>query len=181
MKILISAILALFLVGCSSESKEETQDTSTQSITQSAKELKSEAEQEAQEPKEEVVEKAQEAKEAVSQKTQEAKEAVSQKTQEVKEAVVAKTKEIEEAVTAPKVDAAKMYQVCAACHGPDASKPALGKSQIIKGWDAKKIADSLHGYKDGTYGGAMKGIMVGQVSKLSEDEIEALAEYISKL
>lgn len=170
MKILISAILALFLVGCSSESKEETQDTSTQSITQSAKELKSEAEQEAQEPKEEVVEKAQEAKEAVSQKTQ-----------EVKEAVVAKTKEIEEAVTAPKVDAAKMYQVCAACHGPDASKPALGKSQIIKGWDAKKIADSLHGYKDGTYGGAMKGIMVGQVSKLSEDEIEALAEYISKL
>ena len=170
MKILISAILALFLVGCSSESKEETQDTSTQSITQSAKELKSEAEQEAQEPKEEVVEKAQEVKEAVSQKTQ-----------EVKEVVVAKTKEIEEAVTAPKVDAAKMYQVCAACHGPDASKPALGKSQIIKGWDAKKIADSLHGYKDGTYGGAMKGIMVGQVSKLSEDEIEALAEYISKL
>lgn len=170
MKILISTILALFLVGCSSESKEETQDTSTQSITQSAKELKSEAEQEAQEPKEEVVEKAQEVKEVVSQKTQ-----------EVKEAVVAKTKEIEEAVTAPKVDAAKMYQVCAACHGPDASKPALGKSQIIKGWDAKKIADSLHGYKDGTYGGAMKGIMVGQVSKLSEDEIEALAEYISKL
>ncbi|MDD5400965.1 MAG: c-type cytochrome [Sulfurimonas sp.] len=79
------------------------------------------------------------------------------------------------------MDGATIYQVCAGCHGEDASKAALGKSQIIKGWDAKKIADALNGYKNNTYGGAMKGLMAGQVSKLSDGDIKAVSEYISKL
>ncbi|MBW6488626.1 MAG: c-type cytochrome [Sulfurimonas sp.] len=76
---------------------------------------------------------------------------------------------------------AVLYQACAGCHGADASKSALGKSQIIKGWDAAKIAASLHGYKAGTYGGAMKSLMVGQVTKLSDEDIKTLSEHISKL
>lgn len=58
---------------------------------------------------------------------------------------------------------------------------ALGKSQVIAGWDKQKIIDALNGYKNGTYGGAMKGIMLGQVASKSDAEIDALADFISKL
>lgn len=56
---------------------------------------------------------------------------------------------------------------------------ALGKSKIIKNWDASKIVAALKGYKDDTYGGVMKGVMKGQVANLSDEEIEALGAYIS--
>jgi cytochrome c553 len=74
-----------------------------------------------------------------------------------------------------------LYQSCIACHGKNAEKVALGKSKVIKGWPASKITNALKGYKDGSYGGSMKGLMKGQVSALTEDEIEAVAEYISNL
>lgn len=72
------------------------------------------------------------------------------------------------------------YAPCAACHGASGEKAALGKSQIIKGWPADKIEAALHGYKDGSYGGPMKGVMKGQVAKLSEADIKDLAAQISK-
>lgn len=77
-------------------------------------------------------------------------------------------------------DGASLYKACASCHGASAEKAALGKSQIIKGWEATKIETALKGYKDGSYGGAMKGVMKGQVARLSDDDIKALADYISK-
>ena len=58
-------------------------------------------------------------------------------------------------------------------------KKALGKSEIIKGWDSKKTIKALNGYKDGTYGKAMKGIMKGQVMALSSEDIEPIAKYLS--
>lgn len=70
---------------------------------------------------------------------------------------------------------------CSSCHGAKAQNKALGKSHVIAGWDSKKISDALHGYKKGTYGGAMKTIMKGQASKLNDEQISALANYISKL
>jgi cytochrome c553 len=70
---------------------------------------------------------------------------------------------------------------CAGCHGANFEKAALGKSQIVKGWDAAKIETALKGYKDGSYGGAMKGVMKGQVARLSDADIKAIAEQISKL
>ena len=78
-------------------------------------------------------------------------------------------------------DGAGLYAPCAACHGVNAEKAALGKSQVIKGWDAAKIETALNGYKTGSYGGAMKGVMKGQVARLSNDDIKALADYISKM
>ncbi len=70
---------------------------------------------------------------------------------------------------------------CSSCHGAKAQNKALGKSQVIAGWDSKKISDALHGYKAGTYGGVMKTIMKGQASKLNNEQISALADFISKL
>jgi len=78
-------------------------------------------------------------------------------------------------------DGAALYNTCAACHGMNGEKAALGKSQVIKGWDAAKTEAALKGYKDGSYGGAMKGVMKGQVARLSDDDIKALAGHISGL
>lgn len=72
-----------------------------------------------------------------------------------------------------------LYLKCAGCHGANADKEALGKSQIIKGWEADKIVAALKGYKDESYGGVMKGVMKGQVINLSDEEINALGAYIS--
>ncbi len=70
---------------------------------------------------------------------------------------------------------------CGGCHGASGEKAALGKSQIITGWEVAKTVEALKGYKDGSYGGAMKGLMASQVSSLSESDTNALAEHISKL
>ncbi len=74
-----------------------------------------------------------------------------------------------------------IFKACASCHGVNGEKAALGKSQIIKGWDKQKIVGALKGYKSGTYGGAMKGVMKGQVARLDDEKIEAVAGYISSL
>lgn len=70
---------------------------------------------------------------------------------------------------------------CAACHGAKFEKPALGKSQVIAGWDAEKTIKALKGYKDGSYGGAMKAVMKGQVARLSDADIEDLAKQIAAI
>ncbi|RXJ89131.1 cytochrome C [Arcobacter sp. CECT 8983] len=78
-------------------------------------------------------------------------------------------------------DGAKIYNSCVGCHGANAEKQALGKSAVIKGWDVEKTIAALKGYKDGSYGGPMKGVMKGQVTRLSDTDIKAVAEHISKL
>ena len=90
------------------------------------------------------------------------------------------------AVKSPKtvataVDASKLFKVCSSCHGAKAEKKALGKSQVIAGWKSAKIVNALKGYKDGSYGGAMKAVMQSQAAKLNDADINALAAYISKL
>jgi cytochrome c553 len=75
----------------------------------------------------------------------------------------------------------KLFTKCAGCHGAKAQKHALGVSKIIAGWSAKKIENALHGYKNGTFGGVMKGVMKGQASSLSDNDMKVLANYISKL
>lgn len=81
-------------------------------------------------------------------------------------------------LTAALADGATVYKKCIACHGVGAEKKALGKSAIIKGWETEKVVAALKGYKDGTYGGAMKGIMKGQVSALNDAQILEVAQYI---
>nr|WP_275848823.1 c-type cytochrome [Sulfurimonas sp. SAG-AH-194-I05] len=74
-----------------------------------------------------------------------------------------------------------LYASCVGCHGSKGEKKALGKSAVIEGWSSQEVVTALHGYKDGSYGGAMKALMKGQVTKLSEADIKALADYISTL
>jgi len=68
---------------------------------------------------------------------------------------------------------------CAGCHGKDFEKVAMGKSKIVKDMSKADIVAALNGYKDGSYGGAMKAIMKGQVAKLSAEDIDAIATQIA--
>jgi len=78
-------------------------------------------------------------------------------------------------------DGAALYKKCTGCHGANGEKQALGKSQVIKGWEESKTITALKGYKDGTYGSVMKGLMKGQVSSLDEEQIKSLAKHIATL
>ena len=82
------------------------------------------------------------------------------------------------AITATSTFAANTT-VCAGCHGANFEKAALGKSKIVKDMAKADIITALKGYKDGSYGGAMKGVMKGQADKLSDADIEEIAASIA--
>jgi len=67
---------------------------------------------------------------------------------------------------------------CAGCHGQHFEKKAMGKSKIVKDMSKADILVALKGYKAGTYGGAMKGLMKGQVASLSDADMKAIADMI---
>ena len=76
-------------------------------------------------------------------------------------------------------DGAALYNKCAGCHGSQGEKKALGKSKVINEMSKEDLVTALKGYKDGSYGGPMKGLMKGQVAKLNDADIEALASHIT--
>jgi cytochrome c len=79
-------------------------------------------------------------------------------------------------------DGAALYKKCAACHGANAEKAALGKSGIIQGRDAASIVADLKGYKAGTTNKkGMGALMKGQIATYSDEDIAAVAAYISGL
>ena len=75
---------------------------------------------------------------------------------------------------------ANPYAKCVACHGANGEKVALGTSKIIKDMPKAEFIAAIKGYQDGTYGGKMKGLMVGQVKGLDDATIEAIADQIIK-
>ena len=78
-------------------------------------------------------------------------------------------------------DGGALYKKCAGCHGQAGEKVALGKSKVIQNMSEDELNTAINGYKDGTYGGAMKGLMKGQVAKLSTDDVASLSTYIAGL
>lgn len=67
---------------------------------------------------------------------------------------------------------------CKGCHGANFEKKAMGKSKEVNKMSKADIVAAIKGYKDGSYGGPMKGIMKGQVVNLSDADIEAMAVEI---
>lgn len=79
-------------------------------------------------------------------------------------------------------DGAEIFKKCAVCHGDHAHKKSLNVSAVIAGWEPAKIVERLKAYKAGTlnqYG--FGNMMGGQATKLTEEEMQQVAEYISKL
>lgn len=75
---------------------------------------------------------------------------------------------------------ANPYAKCATCHGANGEKAALGKSKIIKDMSKADFVAAMKGYQDGTYGGAQKALMAGQVKGLTEADINTIADVIIK-
>ena len=69
---------------------------------------------------------------------------------------------------------------CKGCHGANFEKKAMGKSKIVNEMSKEEIITAIKGYKDGSYGGGMKGLMKGQVASLDDASIEAVASAIAK-
>lgn len=70
--------------------------------------------------------------------------------------------------------------VCKGCHGQNFELKAMNVSKVVKDMSKEDIVKALKGYKDGSYGGAMKAVMTGQVAKLDDAGIDALAAEIKK-
>ena len=69
---------------------------------------------------------------------------------------------------------------CKGCHGADWSKKAMGKSKNVAAMTHADISSALKGYKAGTYGGPMKGLMKGQVAKYSDADLDAFSLTVGK-
>ena len=163
MKIIISVAVAIFLLGCS---ENKTTESTKQDIfkeptkTVEVKEKKS-------------LELAKEAQEVIPETVDVTTKVIAEETTEVVEVLKSET-------LATK-SGAELYKVCSSCHGQNGEKKALNKSQTIQGWSEVQVSTALNGYKDGSYGGAMKGLMKSQVTKLSDADIATLSTYISGL
>jgi len=170
MKLILSIALTLFLLGCSDD---EAVANRADEATKAAEVVVKKAMQETQTAAAQTQNAVADVKKVVDETT---KEAVA----EIKEATLEASLIVEEVVVST-VSGVDLYKACAGCHGQKAEKAALGKSQILQGWSAAKIAASLHGYKEGTYGGSTKALMNAQAAKLSDADIQAVSEYISGL
>ena len=179
MKIVLSVVLAMFLVGCSEDkvasAKEEVVKQTSEAVEVVA--------QKSQEVVKESKEALEETKEVVTEAVDTTKSATKEVVKEVTVVAKATTAKVVKSVqeVSVDVDGATVFKACSSCHGMSAEKKALNKSQIIKGWESSKVVQALNGYKDGSYGGTMKGVMKPQVVKLNEAQIEAVAKYISTL
>ena len=81
-------------------------------------------------------------------------------------------------------EAPAVFKKCIACHGADAKKVAPGSKGgvTIAGMAKDELVKELKGYRAKTAeNGGAKAIMYGQAANLSDADIEALADYISKL
>lgn len=199
-KILLSSIVAIaILTGCGEEKKVEQKVEVTPAVTDTktpeekfvdqVKDSTSELASKISEESKKVAEASKDAAKSVTEKVVDKTQAI---TKEVVETAGETKDKIEESInnivaTKTTTDDSTnllergkgIYLKCAGCHGPSAEKPALGKSQVIKGWTKEQIVSALDGYKAGTYGGAMKGVMKSQVSSMTQEDIEAVSEYIS--
>ena len=71
---------------------------------------------------------------------------------------------------------------CAMCHGINAEKKAIGKSDVIVSWDAAKIEEALNGYKVGSRNVHGMGHMhSSHLSTFSAEDIKAVSDYIDSL
>lgn len=204
-KILLSSFLAIgIFAGCTENNESKTQEPaevvkeasaesklvdqvkeSTSKITQVVKDASSEVATKVVEESKQIAQKSSDAAKSIEEKAQVvAKELTNELVNKTKEAKTNIESSINNIVETKKTSTVEsngksLYLKCAGCHGQNGEKQALGKSHVIKGWDKEKVLNALVGYKEGTYGAAMKGVMIAQVSSLSNEELDILSEYIA--
>jgi cytochrome c len=81
------------------------------------------------------------------------------------------------------LDGAKLYseKTCVACHGKDAAKPLTPEYPRLAGQNAKYAERQMLDIKSGARANGNSAAMKGVMHLVSDAEIKALAEYLSKL
>jgi cytochrome c553 len=78
-------------------------------------------------------------------------------------------------------DGAELYKKCVTCHGEKGEKVAMAKSKVINTMSQAELETAMKGYKDGSYGGAMKGLMKTQLATYTDAQIAEVAAYIAQM
>ena len=80
-------------------------------------------------------------------------------------------------------DGAKLYaeKTCNACHGPQGNKPLMPDYPKIAGQNAKYTERQMLDIKSGARSNGNTAAMKGVMHLVSDAEIKAIAEYVSKL
>ncbi len=86
------------------------------------------------------------------------------------------------AIASAAPDGAEIFKKCAICHGDKAQKHSLNVSKIIAGMQADHIIKTLKAYRSGKLNQYGFGrMMQGEATKLSADEMKAVAQYVASL
>jgi cytochrome c len=87
------------------------------------------------------------------------------------------------AANAQALDGAKLYteKTCVACHGKDGTKPLTPEYPKVAGQNAKYAERQMLDIKSGARANGNTAAMKGVMHLVSEAEIKALSEYLSKL
>ncbi len=80
-------------------------------------------------------------------------------------------------------DGAKVFKekTCTACHGKDAKTPLLPNYPKIAGQNKAYIIQQMKDIKSGARSNGQTAAMKGIMHLVSDEEIEAVADYVSKL
>jgi len=187
----IATVTVLTFSGCGNNSNSDSaKDAATQTakkMVEATKESATKATEATKEAANNMAQKAHEGMEKAKESMSKATEAVKEKAKDVANAAKQTANEIEEKAknSVAGGDVAKgkaIFAKCASCHGADGKTKALGKSEIIAGQPAADLEKKIQEYKAGTRNVAGMGmLMKGQVSSLSDEDIKAVAAYISSL
>ena len=80
-------------------------------------------------------------------------------------------------------DGAALYasKACLACHGADANTPTTNITPKLAGQNKAYLIQQLKDFKSGARNNGQSAQMAGIMGNVSEEEIEAIAEYLSGL
>ena len=80
-------------------------------------------------------------------------------------------------------DGAKLYseKTCNACHGPKGDKPLMPNYPKIAGQNAAYAEQQMKDIKSGARSNGQTAAMKGVMHLVNDEEIKALADYLSKL
>lgn len=74
--------------------------------------------------------------------------------------------------------AAAQYRTCAACHGPN-GEGGIGPN--LMGRNPEYVLSRLISYRNGEMVGPQSALMWGQVAQYTPEDLQGLAEYVSRL
>ena len=86
-------------------------------------------------------------------------------------------------VPATALDGAELYKTktCFSCHGKDANTPIMPMYPKIAGQNAAYAAQQMKDIKSGARANGMSAAMKGVMHLVSDEEIDAIAEWLATL